>query len=59
MRLMTAHKILIATSILFFIFFVVVQARGISGGQGSLTGVILSCLAVVVLAVYFRTLRGK
>lgn len=59
MRLMTAHKILIGTSILFFIFFAMVQVRGISGGQGSATGAILSGLCVVVLAVYFRTLRGK
>jgi len=59
MRLMTAHKILIGTSILFFIFFAFVQARGISGGQGSTPGVTLSVLAAVVLAVYFRTLAGK
>ena len=59
MRLMTAHKILIATSVLFFIFFAIVQVRGISGGQGSVTGAVLSGLAALVLAVYFRTLRGK
>lgn len=59
MRLMTAHKILIGTSILFFIFFTVVQARGIGSGQGSAAGAILSALCVIALAAYFRTLRGK
>jgi len=59
MRLMTAHKILIGTSIVFFIFFAVVQARGIGAGQGSMAAAILSLLCVIGLAVYFRSLRGK
>jgi hypothetical protein len=59
MRLMTAHKILIGAAIVFFVYFAVVQWRGIGTGQGSLTSALMGAACAIGLGVYFRTLRGK
>ena len=59
MRLMTAHKILIGTSIAFFVLFSAIQWRGISKGTGSLPVALAGAGAAVLLGVYFGTLRNK
>jgi hypothetical protein len=59
MRLMTAHRILIATAIAFFLFYASWEVAGISGGRGSMFRALLSGAGAVALALYFRSLRGK
>ena len=59
MRLMTAHKILIATGCGFFLFFALVQWMGFSEGRGSPVSVALGLLASLALGVYLKTLKGK
>ena len=56
---MTAHKILIATAIIFFLFFAVVQWRGIAAGHGTPVSAALAGAAAVALAIYFMTLQGQ
>ncbi len=59
MRLMTAHKILIASAVVFFVLFSVVQWRGIGTGTGSLPVALAGAAAAVILGAYFATLRRK
>ena len=61
MRLMTAHKILIGTSIAFFIFFSgweMTNYLGANQGWALVRSVLYLCVAVG-FAVYFRTLKNK
>ena len=61
MRLMTAHKILIGTSIAFFIFFSgweLTNYLGANEGWALVRSVLYLCVAVG-FAVYFRTLKNK
>ncbi len=59
MQLITAHRILIAAGIAFFLFYAVVQLRlwGRAGGADALVQAIVSVVVVVGLVVYYRTLR--
>ena len=60
MTLLTAHRILIASAVLFFVFYAFWEffgADGTGGGGGGLRGGV-SLLAAGGLAVYFRTI-GK
>ena len=59
MRLMTAHKILIGTGCVFFLFFALVQWMGMAEGRGSPIAATLGLLASLALVLYFRTLKGK
>ena len=58
MRLITAHRILIAAAIVFAILFALVQARAWAGdGSATRLGMgLLSLAAAVGLAVYYRSL---
>jgi hypothetical protein len=56
MRIMTAHRILIGTAIVFFVIYAAWEASGVSGGRGSVLRAALSGLGAAGLAVYFRTL---
>ncbi len=61
MQIKTAHKILIASAIAFFISFGVWQFRSyVSTGEARpLVGAILSVLVAIGFGIYFRTLRWK
>ena len=61
MRLITAHKILIGTSIVFFIFFSGWELTNYaSAGQGwALVRSLLYLGVAVGFAAYFRTLKNK
>jgi hypothetical protein len=53
---MTAHRILIAVAVVFFLIYAGWEASGISAGRGSLLRAGLSGAGAVGLALYFRTL---
>ncbi len=61
MRLMTAHKILIGTSVVFFIFFSGWELTGyLNAGEGwALARSALYLGVAVGFAVYFRSLKNK
>jgi hypothetical protein len=59
MRLMTAHRILIITAILFFLLYAAWEATGVASGRGSTPRAVLSGMGAIGLVLYFRTLRGK
>lgn len=61
MKLITAHKILIGTSIVFFIFFSGWELTNYlgAGGGWALARSILYLGVAVGFAVYFRTLKNK
>lgn len=61
MQIKTAHKILIASAIAFFIFFGVWQFRSYArtGEAWPLVGGILSVLVAIGFGIYFRSLRWK
>ena len=61
MRLMTAHKILIGTSIVFFLFFSCWELMTFfgAGGGWALARSVLYLGVAVGFAVYFRTLKNK
>lgn len=59
MRLMTAHRILIATAVIFFLGYAAWEAMGASAGRGSLGRALLSAVGAVGLGLYFRSLKGK
>jgi len=56
MRIMTAHRILIAAAIAFFIGYAGWEAAGVSAGRGSFLRAAISGLGAAGLALYFRTL---
>ena len=60
MRLITAHRILIAAGIAFFLFYALVQLRLYvtrDAGVGALVQVGVSVAIVIGLIVYIRSLR--
>ena len=59
MRIMTAHRILIATAIVFFMIYAVWEASGVSGGRGSFARAALSVAGAAGLALYFKTLPRR
>ncbi len=61
MKLMTAHKILIGTSIVFFIFFSWWELRNYLAADNvwALARSVLYLGVAVGFAVYFRSLRNK
>ena len=56
MRIMTAHRILIAAAIAFFLGYAGWEAAGVSTGRGSFVRAALSGLGAVALGLYFKTL---
>jgi hypothetical protein len=56
MRIMTAHRILIGTAIVFFMIYAVWEASGVSTGRGSLLRAAISGAGAAGLALYFKTL---
>ena len=60
MRLITAHKILIASAVAFFLFFAVFELRSYadSGTFGDLASGIFGLAVAVGFALYFRRLRA-
>jgi len=56
MRLMTAHRILIATAILFFIGYAAWEVTGIAAGRGSWGRAVASGAGALALGFYFRGL---
>ena len=61
MRLITAHKILIGTSIVFFLFFSGWELTGFLGvgGGWALARSVLYLGVAVGFGLYFRTLKNK
>ncbi|MFQ5802141.1 MAG: hypothetical protein ACE5JQ_04495 [Candidatus Methylomirabilales bacterium] len=61
MRIKTAHKILIASAIVFFIFFGIWELKDYTktGEIGALGTGLLSVLAAVGFVIYFRSLQWK
>ena len=61
MRLITAHKILIGTSVVFFIFFSGWELTNYfaAGGGWALARSVLYLGVAVGFAVYFRSLKNK
>ena len=60
MKLITAHRILIAAGIAFFLFYALVQTRlflARDGGVGALIQAVVSAAIVVGLALYYRSLK--
>jgi hypothetical protein len=60
MRLITAHKILIACAVVFFLFFGVFELRSYAdaGTSGDLVSGIFGLAVAVGFALYFRRLRA-
>lgn len=60
MRLITAHKILIASAVAFFLFFAVFELRSYadSGTSGDLASGLFGLAVAVGFALYFRRLRA-
>jgi len=56
MRLMTAHRILIATAVLFFIGYAAWEVAGIAAGRGSWGRAVISGAGALALGLYFRGL---
>ena len=60
MTLLTAHRILIGTAVVFFVFY---GARELRGGQAGAPGGLLrgvaAWLAALALLIYFRTLPRR
>ncbi|MGH7785575.1 MAG: hypothetical protein ACRERC_01840 [Candidatus Binatia bacterium] len=59
MRLTTAHKILIASAAVFFLFFALILVRryAAGAGYGYLAGAVLGVGVALGFAVYFRTIK--
>jgi len=59
MRLLTAHKILISTSILFFVFFALWELRSFftSAAEWALVRSLLYLLVAVGFTIYFKNLK--
>ncbi|MGH7335206.1 MAG: hypothetical protein ACREKB_02625 [Candidatus Rokuibacteriota bacterium] len=61
MRLITAHRILIAAGIVFFLFYAVFQGRRYLalGGGAALSQAIVSVAVAVLLTIYYRGLAKR
>lgn len=61
MRIKTAHKILIASTIAFFFFFGIWKVRdyAASGSLWALGGALVSALVAVGFGIYYRSLKWK
>ena len=60
MRIMTAHRILIVTAIVFFLIYAFWEAAGSrTAGRGSMVRAGLSAAGAAGLALYFRTLPRR
>ena len=61
MKLITAHRILIAAGIAFFVFYALVHARIYAtrgGGTAALVQVAVSAAVAIGLVLYYRSLRA-
>jgi len=56
MRIMTAHRILIGTAIVFFVIYTAWEVSGVAGGRGSFLRAAISGAGAAGLALYFSTL---
>jgi hypothetical protein len=56
LRIMTAHRILIATAIVFFVMYALWETAGMRDGSGSLVRAALAGAGAAGLAFYFKTL---
>jgi hypothetical protein len=59
-KLITAHRILIAAGIAFFSFYALLQARQFvthAGGTGAAVQAVIAAVIVIGLIVYYRSLR--
>jgi len=59
LRLMTAHRILIATAVVFFLGYALWEAQGIPSGRGAGSRAALAGAGALILGTYLRSLRGK
>ena len=60
MKLITAHRVLIAAGIAFFAFYALLQARQFAvrgAGAGAAVQAIVAAVVVVGLIVYYRSLK--
>ena len=60
MKLITAHRILIAAGIAFFMLYALLQARlflARGGGTGALVQAIVAAAIVIGLVLYYRSLK--
>lgn len=60
MKLITAHRILIAAGIAFFAFYALLQARIFltrEGGTGAIIQTVAAAAIVIGLIVYYRSLK--
>ena len=60
MKLITAHRILIAAGIAFFLFYGLLQARQFvtrAGGTGAVVQAVIAAAIVIGLIVYYRSLK--
>jgi hypothetical protein len=60
MKLITAHRILIAAGIAFFLFYALFQARlylARDGGAGAIVQAVVAVAIAVGLIVYYRSLK--
>jgi hypothetical protein len=59
-KLITAHRILIAAGIAFFLFYALLQTRQFvarAGGTGAVVQAVVSAAIVIGLIVYYRSLK--
>ena len=60
MKLITAHRILIAAGIAFFLFYALFQARMFlarGGGTGAIVQAVVAAAVVIGLVLYYRSLK--
>ena len=60
MKLITAHRVLIAAGIAFFLFYGLVQVRlflARDGGAGAIVQALVAAVIVIGLIVYYRSLK--
>ena len=60
MKLITAHRLLIAAGIAFFLFYALVQTRLFltrDGGAGAIVQALVAAAIVIGLIVYYRSLK--
>ena len=61
MRLITAHKILICSAVVFFLYFALVELANYraSGSVGALGSALFGVVIAVAFAAYFRTIKPR